>query len=385
MIADSSDQTLSTPLALSAPARTSPTEFTLTQSPHVGESVAEPFRRLADELAAKKAELLSLFIFGALTARNEIDCAMREALGEIRWPITWVDGAGCDVSPLAGLQAFAISGCEVVRVRVSGRVVASVYEDGGARHCLLGGLGPTSLALGRSAQMQQMLGNFEWALQAAGFEWPDVVRTWFYNDDIVRWYGDFNRVRTAHYADVRWRSGAVPASTGIGARNPSGAAVVLAAWAIRPLDSSTRVHAVPSPRQCPAPEYGSSFSRAMEIDSGGRRRLLISGTASIEPGGATAWVGNVERQIALTMEVVEAILESRGMSFRDVTRATAYVEHPLFKRAFRAWCRAHGWEHMPVIVTCADICRADLLFELELDACTSAPPPRSAQASPSVA
>jgi enamine deaminase RidA (YjgF/YER057c/UK114 family) len=367
-------------------------EFVITQCPLPGEPVTAAFERLAAALGAGEAELLSLFVFGAVAARAEIESAMRGALGEAQWPITWVEGGPChgNSSPLAGLQAFAISGRPVTRVRLGRRVVGSVYEDTGARHCLLGGLGPTSLALGPAAQTQQTLGNLEWALDCAGFALGDVVRTWFYNDDIVPWYGEFNRVRSAHYADVRWRTGSLPASTGIGARNVAGAALTVAAWAVRPLHLLARVREIASPLQCPAPAYGSSFSRAMEINTSSRRRLLISGTASIHPDGRTAWAGDAHRQIDLTMDVVAAILDSRGLGFSDVTRATAYFESPSFKPHFDTWCAAHGLRDMPVVGAHCDICRDDLLFEIELDACADGSgddgrSPRSAQGSPSAA
>jgi enamine deaminase RidA (YjgF/YER057c/UK114 family) len=165
--------------------------------------------------------------------------------------------------------------------------------------------------------VQQTLGNLEWALDNAGFTLGDVMRTWFYNDHILDWYDEFNRVRSAHYASVKWRTGSLPASTGIGARNPAGGALVVAAWAMQPLAAAAQALEVASPLQCPAPQYGSAFSRAMEINSGGWRRLLISGTASIHPDGKTAWVGNPKKQVDLTMEVIVAILYSRGMDFND--------------------------------------------------------------------
>ena len=333
-----------------------------------GEPVIAAFERLAEGLAARKAELLSLIIYGRVGARDDIDRAMHAALGDTQWPVTWVEGASCEEAPLAGVQAFAVSGRPVTRVRLGDRIVGSVYEDGGARHCLLGGLGPTALTLGAPAQVQQMFGNLEWALDQAGFELSDVIRTWFYNDDILAWYADFNRVRSAHYANVKWRTGSLPASTGIGARNVDGAALVVAAWAMRPLDGAARAREVGSPLQCPAPAYGSAFCRAMEIDSGGCRRLFVSGTASIYPGGETAWVGNARKQVDLTMEVVAAILQSRGMTFGDVTRATAYFRHPLFKPYFDAWCAVRELQDMPVVATHSVICREDLLVEIELDA-----------------
>jgi enamine deaminase RidA (YjgF/YER057c/UK114 family) len=250
--------------------------------------------------------------------------------------------------------------------------VGSVYEDRGARHCLLGGLGPTALTLGVGAQVQQTFGNLEWALDQAGFDLGDVVRTWFYNEDILAWYGEFNRVRSAHYGSVKFRTGSTPASTGIGARNIDGAALTVAAWAVKPLVASARTEEIGSPLQCPAPAYGSSFSRAMEINSGGWRRLLVSGTASIHPDGRTAWVGNAKKQVDLTMEVIAAILQVRGMNYREVTRATAYYRDPSYLRFFNEWLVERDLQAMPVVNTHSVVCRDDLLFEIELDACSSA-------------
>ena len=197
----------------------------------------------------------------------------------------------------------------------------------------------------------------------------DVARTWFFLDEILSWYGDFNRVRNDFFARSELRPVSVPASTGVSGVNPAGAALTAAAWAARAHDASTKVvEIVPSPCQCPAPAYGSAFSRAVELHLAGYRQLLVSGTASIEPGGHTAHVGDVRAQIELTMQVVEAILEARRMSFADVSRATAYFKFATDAPVFDDWLARHGVRTMPVVRTCCDICRDDLLFELELDA-----------------
>ncbi len=356
---------------LSGATKRSP-EFVISERPVNGEAMSAVFQRVAERLGAEGAEVLSVMLYGSMGAREATERAMVEALGPISWPLTFVEGASCDGGPLAGVQVFAVSGWPVTRVRLGNRVVASVFEDGGARHCLLGGFGPNSVALRAPAQVQQMFGNLECALDLAGFELGDVIRTWFYNENILGWYDDFNRVRTQHYSNVTWRTGSIPASTGVSGRNPAGAALAVAAWAMRPTDPAAKAFEVASPLQCPAPAYGSSFARAMEIDSGGWRRLLISGTASIHPGGQTAWVDNPKKQIDLTMEVIAAILESRGMNFRDVTRALAYFQHPLFVPYFERWCDARDLRHLPYVPVHCDICRHDLLFELELDAAVKA-------------
>ena len=316
-------------------------------------------------------------IDGSLAARDEIDRAMPTALGEAPGPVTWIQGFSCDGGPLAGLQAFAVRGRAVTRVRHGNRIVGSVFEEEGARHCLIGGLRPTARTLGAGAQVQQTFGNMEWALDQAGFELGDVVRTWFYDENILAWYGEFNRVRSAHYATVKFRTGSLPASTGIGARNADGAALAVAARAVRPIGEGVRAKAVGSPLQCRTPADGSSFSRAMEIDSGGWRRLLVPGSASIHPGGKTARVGDPKKQVDLTREVIGGILQSRTMDYRDVTRANAYHRDPSYQRFFNEWCAERNLEAMPVVHTHCVVCRDDLLFEIERDACA-----QSARASP---
>jgi enamine deaminase RidA (YjgF/YER057c/UK114 family) len=197
----------------------------------------------------------------------------------------------------------------------------------------------------------------------------NVARTWLFLDDILSWYGDFNHVRNDFFARTELRAGSVPASTGVSGRNPAFSAVGLAAWAVKPRNQAGEVvHVVPSPRQCPAPAYGSAFSRAVEIGSPGFRQVLVSGTASIEPGGQTAHVGDVRAQINLSMEVVEAILESRGMTFADVSRATAYFRSGAAAPLFNDWLERHELRGLPVVNACCDICRDDLLFEIEVDA-----------------
>ncbi len=343
-------------------------EFVFSDRQLPGDRLITPFLRLNAELEAREASLLALMIYGGLAVRAQIEEALREALGKVDYPVTWIDGGTGECSDFAGFQAFAVSGCPVARVRLGDAVVGSVFEDGNARHCLLGGLGPTSIAVGPFDQTQQTFANLEMVLESAGFKLGDVVRTWFYNKDIVSWYGDFNRVRSALYMQTSFRTGSIPASTGIGASNVAGAALTLAGWAMQPLGPAAYAREIASPLQCPAPAYGSSFARAMEVVSGDARRLLISGTASIWPDGRTAWLNDPTKQVALTMNVIEAILHSRGMGFVDVTRATAYFKKREFKRHFDAWCLARGMDRMPVIALQADVCRDDLLFELELDA-----------------
>jgi len=343
-------------------------DFSFTLKPQLGEGMPELFNRLADTLRNADQTLVNLMVFGLVSAYPAADQAMRRVFGEIKWPVTWVEGASSEGQPIAGLQAFAFSSDRVNRVMLKGRVAGSVFEEDGIRHCLLGGLKPRLSSVSRADQFRQTLEDLEAALGQAGVSLNDVIRTWFYLDELLSWYDEFNEARTQAYAGVKFRVGSSPASTGISGRNPAGTALVAGAWAVQSLDASAQVAEVASPLQCPAPAYGSTFSRAVEISSRHDRRLLISGTASIAPDGRTVWPGDIRRQIGLTMEVVEKILTSRGLAFSDLTRATAYSKNPADVSEFSAWCADRGLSAMPVLAVQGGICRDDLLFELEADA-----------------
>lgn len=333
-----------------------------------GDSIGELMDRLANVLEENQAAVVRQFVFGSITAHAGTVDAMRRCLGDVNWPVTWVEGDSCTGAPIAGMQIHAIGGAPVQTLTCEGRVIGRTFDDGEAKHCLLGDIGPVHAKTAAPDQARETFDNLEAALGLAGMTVKDVRRTWLFLDDILSWYGPFNTARNAFFARNELRTGDFPASTGVGGRNPRGTALALSAWAVSPHNRATRVQMVTSPMQCPAIAYGSAFSRAVEIVSSHYSHLLVSGTASIEPDGRTAHVGDIRGQIELTMQVVGAILQSHGRNFADVTRATAYFKSASDFPQFAAWCHQHGLGELPVVAACCDICRPELLFEIELDA-----------------
>lgn len=341
--------------------------FVLNFAPLLGEDFSALCGRAALRLRESGAVPLHLQIFGGVNLAAAGEEILRRSFGSLDFPVTWVEGADCGGQPVAGIQLYAFTG-EVARIAVAGRVLGSVFTEGDSRQCFVGGLMHSDKTLSPAEQTRQTLEMLQTVLARGGFDLADTVRTWFFLENILAWYDDFNRARTKIYSGVKFRTGSLPASTGVGAKNPAGSALALAAWAFRPLEKSARAEEIASPLQCPAPAYGSAFSRAMEISTGNRRRLSISGTASIAPGGKTLWTGDVCRQIELSMDVVEAILRSRQMDFSALTRATAYFRCASDIKLFNEWLKANRLETMPVVSAQCDVCRDDLLFELEAEA-----------------
>jgi enamine deaminase RidA (YjgF/YER057c/UK114 family) len=342
-------------------------QISFTVKPLPGESVSDLCNRLARQLHEHAATPLHLLVFGNTRASAAATDALRKSIGRADWPVTWVEGAACDGSPIAGIQVHAFTG-GVEHIESNGRIVGSIFTEGGARQCLVGGLTPADKTLSRAEQTRRTLEDLQAIWARAGFDLGDAIRTWFFLENILSWYDDFNHARTKIYSGVKFRTSSLPASTGVGAKNPAGTALALSAWALRPLEPGVRAREIASPLQGSAPAYGSSFSRAMEIASPAGRRLLISGTASIAPDGRTLWKKDARRQVELTMDVVGQILRRCGFDFADLTRATAYFRRAADAPIFAEWLAANRLEQMPAVSAQCDVCRDDLLFELEAEA-----------------
>ena len=337
------------------------TRLTLSQSP--GESGAEMLGRLNEWLAAHpQVAVARLAVFGLQASEHG------PAAQGWDWPVTWVEESGDGPSNMVGAQVYGIEGAPVTRLRHNGRVIGSVYEDSAARYCMLGGVLPGDSKAAKGAQTRECFEIMDQVLKQTGMTFLDVARTWFYLDDILGWYGEFNQARTAFFGERGVFNRVVPASTGVSGVNNARAALVADALAVVPKSAVASMKPMPSPLQCPALEYGSSFSRAVEMATPDHRYLWISGTASIAEDGRTDHVGLMESQVDLTLKVVHAILTSRGMDWDDVTRGVAYFRQASDRDSFTTLCAKHGLPLGPVLCSENYICRDDLLFEIELDA-----------------
>jgi enamine deaminase RidA (YjgF/YER057c/UK114 family) len=343
-------------------------ELHLTLLPQPGESAVMMLGRLAALLKTYNASVARHEVFGARAAQPDFAAALQRLFGENPWPVMWVEGASCDGECVAGMHVLVVAGTQVDSLTFAGRVVGRSFDDGHARYCVLGDIRPADASAPREQQARQVFENIGAALNCAGMTMANVVRTWLFLDEILAWYGPFNQVRREFFERHHLVNNTVPASTGVGVKNPTGAVLVAGAWAVEPANGSLYVGEVGSPMQCPAPAYGSCFSRAVEIVTPGWRRMFISGTASIAPKGDSVCAGDVDGQIDLTLQVVRAILVSREMDYPDITRATAYLRNPADAPLLRKWCTKLGLENWPLVTTQAVVCRDELLFEIEVDA-----------------
>ncbi len=317
--------------------------------------------RAVDE---RKATLLSQFVFAGTRHYEEFR-------KETHRPVVWLQGDACSDGSHYSMQGVAFSGLTPHPVLFAGRDMGFTYEDDSAYYCRLHGVIPHDLSASRIDQTRSIFEVIDAVLRETGFKMTDVIRTWIYMDQLLEWYDDFNRVRTQYFREAGVFDHLVPASTGIGASNQYGSAIMMDVLAVRPKGDRLKIYEVVSPLQNPAFLYKSSFSRAVEMVYPTHKNLLISGTASIDAHGATVHRNDPERQIRLTLDVVRAILESRGMGWSDLFRGIAYFKDMSYLSIYEAIAAEIGMGTFPLAISHADVCRDDLLFEIEVDAVQS--------------
>ncbi|MFQ6036165.1 MAG: hypothetical protein ACE5NM_10035 [Sedimentisphaerales bacterium] len=332
----------------------------------------EIFSGIQDILHSKRAHILQERVFATQAAMEIVSRIRSKAYGDTDDGVapSYLVGKEGIYGPIAGVQVHAVctdSKPEVINLEGTrcGRIV---YVPG----CTF--LTLSSISAGQFAQAAQqaqaMLEKSESALKQFGADFLSVPRTWMWLRDILSWYDDFNRVRTKFFAE-RGLIGegtrqSMPASTGIGVGSADGSVCAMDLIAVlEPSDSIQYLPAV-GKQQC-ALEYGSAFSRASRAITPAGETIFVSGTASIDASGATTNINDALGQIKATIENVRAVLRDTHTADEDVMQVMAYCKTTEVERIFHDFKGDIQWPWMTAI---CDICRPNLLFELEAMAMT---------------
>lgn len=209
-----------------------------------------------------------------------------------------------------------------------------------------------------------------------GLGYAHLWRAWNYVADInaetdgLERYRQFNIGRhDAFVACHRLARGNVPAACALGtADGPMSIAFLAGRTPAIPLENPRQVSAYDYPAA-----YGPrspTFSRAVLAHPPGHELLMISGTASIV-GHRTVHVGDVAGQTRETLANIEALLGAAseksltGPYRLSELHLRTYVRQPADLAVVRDIVEALAAPSMPVVYLRADVCRADLLVEIE--------------------
>jgi len=221
-------------------------------------------------------------------------------------------------------------------------------------------------------------------LRAVGFPVHSIVRQWNYIQDILGFdgqeqhYQTFNDVRSSFYGKSFENTG-YPAATGIG-MNEGG--IIIQFIAIQSKEHNTSP--IDNPEQVSAHEYSEKvlvgeqcnlkttpkFERARYLELYGRKVIFISGTASIR-GEHTVGIGNPAEQTEITIDNIRQLYSEEMLS--KITsgklspkygHARVYIKNRKDYSAIRKTFKTH-FGNLPVVYIIADICRPELLVEIE--------------------
>jgi enamine deaminase RidA (YjgF/YER057c/UK114 family) len=168
-----------------------------------------------------------------------------------------------------------------------------------------------------------------------------------------------------------------PASTGIGM---AGAGLVTSCLTLQTQREDAFVVALENPQQTPAYDYGPQhspqspkFSRAMALVLGRYATTWVSGTASIV-NSESRHPSDITRQTEQTIDNIERLIvpenftahgvRGAGAELRDFAKIRVYLKRAEDFALCRAVCERR-FGSVPAIYAVADVCRPELLVEIE--------------------
>jgi enamine deaminase RidA (YjgF/YER057c/UK114 family) len=256
----------------------------------------------------------------------------------------------------------------------------TVVTSGGLRQVHAGGLCSNSHAGDTAAKAKEAFARMRAILGRQRMTFGHVVRQWSYIECVhelgadgresSQGYQAFNDVRTLAYARSGFPAG-YPAATGIG---QAAGGVVIEFIA---LDTPPDVRVVPlsNPRQVDAHRYSDGvlvgeplgelddksapkFERGKLVARGDAEVVFVSGTAAIL-GEKSVAPGDVAAQTRTTIENIAVVAGEEKL-----THLRAYVKRARDIPVVRRVCEA-AYGPIPALYLRADVCRAELLVEIE--------------------
>ena len=350
------------------------TEIFITSTPGENapfqEQALEIFAGISDVLRSKKASILQERVFSTQAAAETLRKARSQAYGEIDDGVnpSFLVAAEGSSGPIAGVQVHAVSGDSKPEVvQLDGNPCGRIFRSPRCSYLTLSYITDQQDRQAH-AQARIMMQKGNTILRNYSVDFLSVPRTWMWLKDILSWYDDFNQVRTKFFTE--WglvgpgTRQSMPASTGIGLGPANGGHCAMDLTAVLEPAGATQYLQAAGKQQC-AMEYGSAFSRASKAVTPAGHTVFVSGTASINTDGQTTHIGNAAGQIKTTIENVRAVLKDMNCTDENVVHIIAYCKTTEIEKVFNSYKNTLAW---PWITVICDICRTDLLFEIEATA-----------------
>jgi len=237
---------------------------------------------------------------------------------------------------------------------------------------------------GCKTDSENAFNTFSKLFKKLNFPVNSILRQWNYLEDIVGFdgenqrYQEFNNVRSEFYRSSFEETG-YPAATGIG-MNRGG--IIIEFVAVKSDELET--FPVDNPEQIAAHNYSEKvligeeciikttpkFERARFFNMFNKKLIFISGTASIT-GEKTVGVNNAVKQTEVTINNIKSLYSDKVLKNISEEKlqsryghARVYVKSRKDFLPIKKVFESH-FKNQPVVYILADICRKDLLVEIE--------------------
>lgn len=350
------------------------------------QQVSQVYSDIQNFLHENSCSLMSERIYGRVASAARIKSLREQNIQtsseQFKLHPTFVEGKPFFHENFAGVQVIAVrNGTEnsLQNLQKNGILCGREFHGEEAEYVILSDLAsvlPDDIHADKSMEAYETIRAAGDILQERNWNFQDVRRTWFYLEDILDWYDDFNISRSRYFHESGLMNGSIksiiPASTGIWGRNAHGFATTMDLLAMRPSDEQTfNVKRMVNPKQNEATDYGSAFSRGVSVETKLNTYAFVSGTASIDETGKSIHPNDMKKQTVRTFDNIEALLQSVQGDLTNIVQATAFVKHEEDIPVYEAEIEKRGLQGLPIIRTVADVCRDDLLFELDATAVIS--------------
>lgn len=235
-------------------------------------------------------------------------------------------------------------------------------------------------------QSDEVFEKLDSLLSMYNFSIDDIVRQWNYIGNIVSYrngkqnYQEFNDARSAYYGRCGWKNG-YPAATGIGT---SCEGIIVGGIAFKRADNSG-IYPIDNPLQVAAHIYSKKvlidndenavkstpkFERAKLIENERGACCFVSGTAAIR-GESSMENSSAKLQTIMTIENIEHLVSKENLvKYGCKPYDLRYVQLQVYIKNAEDYEEVRevvdkAYPGIPAVYTIADVCRSELLVEIE--------------------
>lgn len=313
-----------------------------------------------------------------------IKSAVRDTLGT-SVPVTLIPQYLLPEGGLS-LQIYTLDGSAEIKIEEHNGVCYGVLGNDTEKMIFIEGIPASDFSHSVNSQSIEVFAKLDDLLTMYGFEVDDIVRQWNYIGSIVACrdgkqnYQEFNDARSRYYAKGAWNNG-YPAATGIGA---VGDCIIVGGIAFKNCATKS-VFPIDNPLQVAAHVYSKrvlidddenamkstpKFERAKLIETAHGACCFVSGTAAIR-GEESVDASSARLQTIKTLENIEYLVSKEnlvrfGCQPHDLRYQflQVFIKHDEDYDAVRSEIERRISD-IPVIYSIADVCRSELLVEIE--------------------